>query len=115
MPFEILLSDVARDMTEWSAENHVIVIKLKSEVIRSDTVSSHNFQDYKQAIKLQSKITHDYEDSHFDSIVPQVVHIGEKDVIFHYIIYDLCHVDVDSYIQMRIDVLEGFFSSKIIA
>ena len=51
----------------------------------------------------------------FVHIEPTEVHSGGSQVIYHYMIYDLCHLTKQSNFKMNLIVNGGQFSTKILA
>ena len=39
VPLEIPLNDLAEGISDWEKSNHIIIIELESEVVRTDEVS----------------------------------------------------------------------------
>jgi len=57
----------------------------------------------------------DLPNSEFTFIEPTEVNSGGSQVIYHYMIYDLCKINKDSNFKMNIIVNGGEFNTKVLA
>lgn len=80
-----------------------MVIEIESEIV---DLKGMNYQD---ALTVQSKLKIPGKDTGFTNIRPSLVDIDGKKVLYHYLVYDLCHVDPETSIEMMIKSNGGEF------
>lgn len=69
----------------------------------------------KGAIYVEVKWFNGDESLERNVIEPSIVKLDGKDVIYHYMIYDLCKIQPDSRIAYTVRIRDGFFHVKMIA
>ena len=78
------------------------------------TIKSLGDRSVHTALTVQAQMN-DVPNSEFTSIEPTEVNSGGSQVIYHYMIYDLCQIQKDSNFKMNIIVNGGEYNTKVLA
>ena len=110
VPIDINVNTISEQISSRGMrENNVIIIELENEVVGQ---TSANF---KQLLTVESSLYISGEEVRYTYITPSLVTVDGKDVIYHYMVYDLCHLDATSRFSLRLTVNQGKFIGKVTA
>ena len=90
-------------------EKNIIVIEIENEII---SLGSAKYED---AIQVEAKLNVQGRGDKFQRIKPSLVKMEGKEVLYHYLIFDMCHMDEKSVIEISMKVNSGSFVGKMTA
>lgn len=103
-------------MQPKDTEKHIVVIEIENDINDlGGKVSSNLPKDYRDAILVQSQMDNQVQGQTFTNIVPSMVEIEGRKVLYHYMIYDLCQLKATSVVNIKVTVNSGSYNGKIIA
>ena len=73
-------------------EKHILIIEIESEIV---SLGGRNYED---SLSVNAKFNIPGEGLDFVEISSSLVQVDGRDVIYHYMVYDLCHLDESSSI-----------------
>lgn len=104
---EIPISDVYATKPDISTHKNLVVVQVQNEVLKKGKSNSNHLID------VYAQVSTNGMDEESVDIKDVIMDEGEKEVILHYIIYDLCNLDHNSKIKIQIHALDGEFSGFV--
>lgn len=94
---------------DLSVNKNTLVIQVKNEVLSQGSRDLEDLIDVESQLFLKGKMKERVD------IKDVIVDRDGSKYILHYIIYDLCHFKKDSYINLKIQALDGSFKGFVSA
>ena len=113
MYYTINMKDIFTKQIELNTSKNLIVIHVQNEIVESGNSTFDNLIDVSVNVESQG-----FKESDVDIRDVIIKNSESKDIILHYIVYDLCNLDLTSKINLKIEALDGkfigFISAEII-
>lgn len=101
------MKSIFQNKPDLSVDKNVVVIEVQNEVISQGTSSLEHIID------VEAKMVASAIPAAGVDIKDIVVQKDGKNMILHYIVYDLCNVDKDAFISLDIVALDGKFKGYV--
>ena len=104
-----LAGSILSKKPDLSIHKNTLVIQVQNEVISSGNTPLEDLIDVESQMYVDGKMIEKVD------IKDVVVQKDGKNMILHYIVYDLWHFNKDSYINLKIQVFDGSFTGFVSA
>lgn len=100
------MKDLYRQKPDISVHKNALVIEVQNEVLDQGSSLLMHLIDVEAQM-----VTADGASEPVD--IKDIIVEQEKNVILHYIVYDLCNVDQNSFVSLNIEALDGKFQGYV--
>lgn len=104
---KIYMSTIFSKKPDISVHKNVIAIEVQNEVVsQGDSLLPH-------LIDVEAQMISSSGASEAVDIKDIIVEGQDKNIILHYIVYDLCNIDKNSYVSLNIEAIDGKFQGFV--